>query len=101
MRAGQRAVVKPSLDRPFIQRDAGKARAQLQRRGDRGAGVDDLVAPNERRQRQVEELCLRLHDKPAALLEGIELLAPDHERRADRERLRRGSRPRPLAPAAQ
>ena len=70
------------LDRPFIQRDAGKARAQLQRRGDRGAGVDDLVAPNEHRQRQVEELCLRLHDKPAALLEGIELLAPDHERRA-------------------
>ena len=36
---------------------------------------------------QIEQQLLQLHDKPAALLVGVEVLAPNDERRADAQRL--------------
>ena len=69
----------------------------MQRRRNRGAGVGDLVLAHQRRQRQVEQPLLALENEAAALLEGLVVLAPDGQRRAepprdigdDLERLRR------------
>ncbi len=67
----------------FIEAERRQARAQLQRGGNRSAGIDDLVAANEGWQRQVEQLVLGLHHEAAALLIGVEVLAPGEQRRAD------------------
>ena len=84
MRAGQRTEVRPGLDRPLVEAERRQGRAELQGGSNRRAGVDDLVAADEGRQRQIEKLVLRLHHEAPALLEGIEMLAPRHQRRADR-----------------
>ena len=46
----------------------------------RGAGVDDLVAADEPRARQVEKPVVVLVDETAALLVGGEILAADQDR---------------------
>ena len=100
MRAGQRAVIRPALDRPLVDAERRQAR-RAPARGDRRAGIDDLMPADERRQRQVEQLVLPLHDEPPALLVGIEILAPANERRADAlAASARSRRARPPAPAA-
>ena len=65
----------------------GRSAASRKRSGDGGAGVDDLMAADEARQRQVEQQLLQLHDETAALLVGVELLAPHDQRRAEPQRL--------------
>ena len=74
---------QPLLDGALAQTQMRQVGGKLQRGGDGGAGVDDLVAADERGQRQVEQQLLQLHDEAAALLVGVELLAPDDQRRAD------------------
>ena len=54
------------------------------------AGVGDLVVAHQRRQRQVHQPLRALVDEPAALLEGLVVLAPDE--RAARRHLRRAAR---------
>ena len=60
---------------------------QPQGSGDGGARVDHLMAADEARQRQVEQQFLQLHHETAALLVGVELLAPHDQRRAKTQRL--------------
>ena len=78
MRAGQRTSSSPRSMARVVD-----ARAiQLQGRGDRGAGVGDLVVAHQRRQRQVQQPLLALEHEAAALLEGLVVLAPQRQRRA-------------------
>ena len=100
MRAGQRAVGQAVLDGALARCRAAAGRGQPQRRGDGRAGVDDLMAADQRRQRQIEQPLLALHDEAAALLVGVEVLAPDDQRRADAARLGADDVLAPRAPAA-
>ena len=53
------------------------------RRGDRRAGIVDLMPSVEARQRQVDQPRCGLEDQPAMLLEHVEVAAEDMQRRAD------------------
>ncbi|MPL60817.1 hypothetical protein SDC9_06379 [bioreactor metagenome] len=85
---GQRAAAQPlHPGGPF---GAGNRRlagpgieAQQAQRGNRGAGVLDLMRAGQHRQRQIKQPGLVLIDQPAALLEGMPVLAMHEERRAD------------------
>ena len=88
--ARQRAVVEPlharrpaHLEEAALDVGIGDAeRREPQRGGDGRAGVADLVLAHQRRQGQVHEPLGALIDETAALLEGLVVLAPHHERRA-------------------
>ena len=57
---------------------------ELQGGCNRGAGVADLVMAHQRGRGEVHQPRLALVDEAAALLEGLEALAPDQERGGDR-----------------
>ena len=85
----QRAVVEPlhacrpaHIEKAALDGGVGDAElAQLQRGGDGGAGVDELVLSHQRRQGQIQQPFGALIHEAAALLEGLVILAPQHERR--------------------
>ena len=54
---------------------------QAQGRGDRGAGVGDLVMAHQRRQGQVEQPLRALEHEAPALFESFVVLAPQRQRR--------------------
>ena len=65
---------------------------------DGGAGIDELVTPDELRPRQVEKPVLVLIDEASALLVDGEILRADEDRpRADRARPPRAAPRRPAA----
>src|SRR5690606_12732795 len=77
------------LDRAQALRDRGgigRKVAERQGAGDGEAGVVDLVAARERRERQIESRLAYGHDQALAVLAGVPVAAMHAKRRADRRR---------------
>ena len=67
---------------PVSNADSGSPNPAARKRRDGGAGVVDLMAAAELRQRQIEQPVVVLIDQPAVLVVHVPVLAGDAERRA-------------------
>jgi hypothetical protein len=60
---------------------------EIQGRGDCGSSVADLMSSGKTWKRKIEQMILKLNHEAAALLVGLEIGPPDHERRTYSESL--------------
>ena len=82
MRAGHSALAMPASKAA-----SGSSRPDGAQRGDRGAGIVELMAAEQLRRRQIEQPVVVLIDQPAVLLVHVPVLAGDAQRRAHALRL--------------